>query len=318
MRGRLPNISALALALALTAFAQEGGGPSFLFAPEGEEFVVWMPAEPLKVGRLLPFGGGARPLATSYEAAADKARFSVLSFEKSGAGVPATLGGLVEGLRHALLGAQTGDYVIEHERDLTLEGRAGKQFALRTGSPLGSVRVFEGERHFYVLIAFGVRAGEPQADRFFSSFTFAPQNPLAARRVGPHYADPSEAPPSFWPAISVTKSFGIVIGRPPVSEPTPAPKQTVIEGGVLNTKAISKPPPAYPPIARAARASGTVAVRIVVDEGGRVISAAAVSGHPLLQQAAVAAARQARFQPTRLGGRPAKVRGVITYEFVLK
>jgi len=106
---------------------------------------------------------------------------------------------------------------------------------------------------------------------------------------------------------------------PPPPAPTPPPKpKTIVSGGVLNGKAISKPQPAYPQIAKAARASGTVTVQIVVDESGRVISASAVSGHPLLQQAAVAAARQARFSPTLLSGQPVKVSGVITYNFVLQ
>ncbi len=100
---------------------------------------------------------------------------------------------------------------------------------------------------------------------------------------------------------------------PPPPAPTPPPKpKTVVSGGVLNGKAISKPQPAYPPIAKAARASGTVTVQILVDESGRVVSANAVSGHPLLQQAAVSAARNARFSPTLLSGQPVKVSGVIT------
>ena len=105
---------------------------------------------------------------------------------------------------------------------------------------------------------------------------------------------------------------------PPPPAPKPEPKKTIVSGGVLNGKAISKPQPAYPPIAKAARAQGTVTVQIVVDESGRVISASAVSGHPLLQQAAVSAARQARFSPTLLSGQPVKVSGVITYNFVLQ
>ncbi|MCA1620227.1 MAG: TonB family protein [Acidobacteria bacterium] len=106
---------------------------------------------------------------------------------------------------------------------------------------------------------------------------------------------------------------------PPPPAPTPKPKpKTVVSGGVLNGKAISKPQPAYPPIAKAARASGTVTVQILVDESGRVVSASAVNGHPLLQQAAVSAARQARFSPTLLSGQPVKVSGVITYNFVLQ
>ena len=106
---------------------------------------------------------------------------------------------------------------------------------------------------------------------------------------------------------------------PPKPTPTPVPKpRAPISGGVLNGKAISKPQPAYPAIAKAARASGTVTVQVTVDESGRVISANAVGGHPLLQQAAVAAARQARFSPTLLSGQPVKVNGIITYNFVLQ
>ena len=107
------------------------------------------------------------------------------------------------------------------------------------------------------------------------------------------------------------------------SEPPPPPKapvapapQKIISGGVLNGKAITLPKPAYPPIARAARASGAVNVQVTVDESGNVLSAHAVSGHPLLQQSAVAAARQAKFRPTMLSGQPVKVTGVIVYNFV--
>jgi periplasmic protein TonB len=119
---------------------------------------------------------------------------------------------------------------------------------------------------------------------------------------------------------------GAVVGGPPakidVAEPPPpeAPKPTPprapISGGVLNGKAISLPKPAYPPIARAAHAAGTVVVQVTIDENGSVIAAHAVSGHPLLQGAAVGAARQARFSPTKLSGQPVKVTGVIQYNFV--
>jgi protein TonB len=58
-----------------------------------------------------------------------------------------------------------------------------------------------------------------------------------------------------------------------------------------------------------------VVVQVIVDENGNVISAHAVSGHPLLQAASVAAARSAKFAPTKLSGQPVKVSGVITYNF---
>ena len=107
-----------------------------------------------------------------------------------------------------------------------------------------------------------------------------------------------------------------IADEPPPPEVKPTPPRAPISGGVLNGKAISLPKPAYPAIARAARASGTVVVQVLIDENGRVVSANAVSGHPLLQAVAVGAARQARFSPTKLSGQPVKVTGVIQYNFV--
>jgi periplasmic protein TonB len=103
------------------------------------------------------------------------------------------------------------------------------------------------------------------------------------------------------------------------AQPPPPPKPTPhapISGGVLNGKAIRLVTPAYPAIARSAHASGAVQVQVLIDENGNVISAHAVSGHPLLQAAAVGAARASKFSPTKLSGQPVKVNGVIIYNFV--
>ncbi len=91
----------------------------------------------------------------------------------------------------------------------------------------------------------------------------------------------------------------------------------VISGGVLNGKASKLAPADYPPAAKAVRASGTVAVQVTIDEEGKVVSASAVSGHPLLKAAAEKAARQCEFPPTQLSGVPVKVTGIITYNFIL-
>jgi len=96
----------------------------------------------------------------------------------------------------------------------------------------------------------------------------------------------------------------------------PRSERPPINGGVLNGKAVDLPMPEYPEIARAAHAEGAVTVQITIDEDGNVIAAKAVSGHPLLQAAAVRAARDARFTPTRLSGEPVQVNGVIVYNFV--
>jgi protein TonB len=130
-------------------------------------------------------------------------------------------------------------------------------------------------------------------------------------------AAPVAAGPGTGLSSGPTGPTKIDVGEaPPPPEPKPTPPRAPISGGVLNGKAISLPKPAYPPIARQAHASGTVVVQVTIDENGGVISARAVSGHPLLQAVAVAAARGARFSPTKLSGQPVKVTGVITYNFV--
>ena len=92
-------------------------------------------------------------------------------------------------------------------------------------------------------------------------------------------------------------------------------KKLLPDGGVLNGKAVELPKPEYPAAALAVKAGGTVSVKVLIDENGEVISAAAVSGHPLLRAAATEAARNAKFAPTQLNGQTVKVSGVITYNF---
>jgi protein TonB len=109
-----------------------------------------------------------------------------------------------------------------------------------------------------------------------------------------------------------TEKTGSEDDAPP--PPKKAPPKTV-SGGVLNGKATHLVTPPYPAAARAIHAGGTVTVQVLIDETGRVVSASAVSGHPLLRAAAVSAAQSSRFSPTLLSGQPVKVSGVITYNF---
>lgn len=105
--------------------------------------------------------------------------------------------------------------------------------------------------------------------------------------------------------------------QPPPAQ-QPRPKVVALTSYVISSKVTAKPVPVYPAIAKAARIHGPVAVQILVDESGKVVSAKATSGHQLLQGEAVRAAYRARFTPTLLTGQPVKVTGVITYNFVLQ
>ncbi|MCD9189310.1 MAG: TonB family protein [Pyrinomonadaceae bacterium] len=104
---------------------------------------------------------------------------------------------------------------------------------------------------------------------------------------------------------------------PLVKKPVePAPRKNVVKsGGVMNGQAKNLPKPVYSAAAKAVNASGEVQVQITVDESGKVISANAVSGHPLLRGEAEKAARGATFSPTLLSNQPVKVTGIIVYRF---
>jgi TonB family protein len=98
---------------------------------------------------------------------------------------------------------------------------------------------------------------------------------------------------------------------------TAAPKKVSVSGGVLQGNAIKKAQPPYPPIAKAAKASGPVQVQIIVSEEGKVMEANAISGHPLLRDSAVEAARKWEFKPTELSGAAVKVQGTLTFNYTL-
>jgi TonB family protein len=104
--------------------------------------------------------------------------------------------------------------------------------------------------------------------------------------------------------------------EPPPS-PGPRPILKPVSGGVLNGTALVLPAPAYPEAAKRMRTSGVVTVEVVLDESGKVVSATASSGPPILREAAIQAARKARFSPTKLSGQPVKVSGIINYKFAL-
>jgi TonB family protein len=122
------------------------------------------------------------------------------------------------------------------------------------------------------------------------------------------------------PAANLSSSNSSTPGRVSLANDGEAPAPRIlrpVSGGVLNGKALSLPVPVYPQIAMRARTIGKVEVEVIVDENGKVISAQAVSGPAPLREAAVDAAKRARFSATKLSGAPVKVVGLINYNFTL-
>lgn len=99
---------------------------------------------------------------------------------------------------------------------------------------------------------------------------------------------------------------------PAVAKPKVPP---VVSKGVINGTARSLPHPPYPPAAKLMGIEGAVSVQVTIDESGNVISARAVSGHPMLRKVSETAAAAAKFRPTTLSDVPVKVTGVIVYNF---
>jgi len=107
---------------------------------------------------------------------------------------------------------------------------------------------------------------------------------------------------------------------PPPVQPRPAPAeiQRVVVGGLVKAAVpVFRPEPAYPPMAKAARVSGTVEIEAVIGVNGRVIEARVLSGNVLLVRGALEAVRQWIYQPTLLNGVPVEVITRITVVFRL-
>jgi protein TonB len=147
-------------------------------------------------------------------------------------------------------------------------------------------------------------------------------------KIGPDDYEPgmgagsarSAGEPGGGPPAALTAARSAEIEPAEVAPPPPPAKKVDTKPatpslGVINGRASYLPKPVYSAAAIAVQAKGKVDVQVLIDEEGKVVSAKAVSGHPLLRDAAVKAAQNARFTPTLLSRVPIKVTGVIVYNF---
>jgi len=93
------------------------------------------------------------------------------------------------------------------------------------------------------------------------------------------------------------------------------PRRVNISGDVAAAMAIKHGGPDYPPIARAARVSGTVVLRAVIGTDGRIADLQAISGPLMLQEAALEAVRKWTYHPYMLNGEPVEVDTTINVVF---
>lgn len=125
----------------------------------------------------------------------------------------------------------------------------------------------------------------------------------------------------FSPRMMVEFPVELFAGNRPAetfSTPTGAedywvPDIEKISGKILVQNLLKREMPKLPKAVKGLTTS--VLVHVVVSPEGRVLSAKAVSGNSLLQQPCVEAVQQWIFVPIQVNGAPAKVQGVITFNF---
>jgi periplasmic protein TonB len=110
--------------------------------------------------------------------------------------------------------------------------------------------------------------------------------------------------------------FGSMVNEVPPPPPPAKPRRV---GGELQAPAlIRRVEPDYPGVAVAAKVSGTVILEATVNESGAVTDVKVLRPILLLDQAAVKAVRQWRYQPLLLNGQPVPFILVVTVTFSLR
>lgn len=98
-----------------------------------------------------------------------------------------------------------------------------------------------------------------------------------------------------------------------------AARPAILDAGTLSAANAERlVMPIYSPLALRSNIEGKVNVEVEIDETGKVVKAAAVSGHQMLQSSAEDAARKSKFKPFQWDGTPIKAKGVIVYNFSRK
>jgi TonB family protein len=112
---------------------------------------------------------------------------------------------------------------------------------------------------------------------------------------------------------------GAVVANPgadPGASSSSAQAVRIRQGGnVQQSMLLSQVKPVYPPDAKEARIQGVVILEALIGKDGNVNEVKAISGHPMLQQAAIDAVSQWKYKPTLLNGQPVEVVTTVTVNF---
>ena len=91
-----------------------------------------------------------------------------------------------------------------------------------------------------------------------------------------------------------------------------------IGGGIRAPRKVADVAPVYPPEAQEARVQGVVVMELTLSRTGEVSDVEVLRSTPLLDEAAVAAVRQWRYEPTLVDGEPVSILMTVTMNFRLR
>lgn len=132
-------------------------------------------------------------------------------------------------------------------------------------------------------------------------------------------ATPSPAPPAFVMPLPPAEPSPPVVEAPaaPPAPPAPPAPKTIPATAV---QYVDPPAPTYPPASRRLGESGRVLVRVEIDVQGRArqVQLSRSSGSTRLDEAALAAVREARFKPHTENGSPLVVWTTVPILFELE
>jgi len=123
--------------------------------------------------------------------------------------------------------------------------------------------------------------------------------------------------PGGVPGGSMGGVIGGIVGSTPVAVPKVAVQRVRVSSGVIAGQRIDSTRPMYPPLAKSARIQGTVRLAATISKQGVIENLRVLSGHPMLIQAAMDAAKQFRYRPYILNGEPVEVETTIDVNFTL-
>jgi protein TonB len=157
-----------------------------------------------------------------------------------------------------------------------------------------------------------VRNVEPRASGLFAPIDVPSE-------IRPDDDDLSEIEDGFPDGVKggvpgLRREVGAVV-HVPDPEPPPPPAKVVRISQIAAPTPLVRVEPRYPKIAAEIGLSGIVVVEAEVDTAGRVKTTKLLSGHPLLNAAALEAVQQWRYRPLLLNGEPTGFILNVTVEF---